>query len=132
VKKRAVVHRPASVVALFDVYSDPGDLLTEAAGDARRRGVGLEAVAVVTPLRAWLITIGRGMAPVPVPPISRQSEEDAVVRTVAELVGKVPRDIPVCWRIFHGTRRRALREIIGQVPSMESTRADALVLPAQA
>ena len=131
-KKCAVIHRRASVVALFDVYSDPGDLLGEAADDARRRGVALEAIGIVTPLRAWLITIGRGMAPLPVLPVSPGEEEDAVVRSVTELVGTVPRDVPVRWRIFHGTRRRAFSEARDDSLSMDQAEADALLLPVQA
>jgi hypothetical protein len=116
-KGTAIVHRPYSVVALFNVYSSADALIAEASELARDRGVGLEVIAIVSPLRAWLITIGRGMAPVPVLPVSQAAEEDAVVRGVARLVGAVPPDVSVRWRIFNGSGRRALREAAGQAPA---------------
>jgi hypothetical protein len=112
-KKTEIVHRSSSVVALFNVYSDPGELIAEASELARRRGVCLEAIAIDAPLRAWLISFGRGMSPLPVLPVSAAAEEDAVVRGVARLMGTVPPDVSVRWRIFKGSRRQAMREATG-------------------
>jgi len=112
--KPTLLHRPASVLALFSAYTYPCALIEEAAEQARERGVPLEAVAIVSPVDTCLVTVGIGMAPVPF--VSVAAQEDAIVRDVTRLIATVPQDVSVCWRLFHGRRRQAIRELLGQAP----------------
>jgi hypothetical protein len=108
------MNRPSGVLALFDAHSDAGELVREAAELARSRGVGLEVVAVVSPLIGWLLLVGRSTTQVSLPSTAAQSDD--VVRSIARLIATVPRDVSVRWRIFHGRRRRALRALGCRAP----------------
>lgn len=117
-----------SITVLFSAYSEPSELIAEAAALARQRRAALELVAFVPPQYPLLFWIGACVAPVS--RLTPEQLERDVVSDVARMAAAVPADVSVRWRLLFCGRRRATRRLFGggglrRSPSEASSRCRA-------
>jgi hypothetical protein len=104
-----------AVVVLFDVDSDPADVVAEGVSLARANVTRLELVAVRRPIWTHLSCIGFA-APVAHHMTPQLLDQD-LARKLRDVTDQVPQDVLVRSRLLPAGWRQAYREVENMAPS---------------